>query len=84
MRADAETTWVLYFVEPPEHVVLQELERDVLSVLSTNQMEGHATWVNKLDAANDRFVHRIGIFIFRFPEDPMTQSQGGRLRVPGD
>jgi hypothetical protein len=56
MRDDAETTLVLYFVESDEHVVLQELECDVLSVLSTNKVEGHATWVNKLDAANDRFV----------------------------
>jgi len=56
MRADAETPKVLYFVEPPEHVVLQGLERDVLSVLSTNKVVGHATWVNKIDATNDRFV----------------------------
>jgi hypothetical protein len=56
MRDDAETTRVLYFVESYEHVVLQGLERDVLSVLSMNQVEGHATWVNKTDAANARFV----------------------------
>jgi hypothetical protein len=56
MRADVETPKVLYFVDSPEHVLLQELERDVLSVLSTNKMEGYATWVNKLDAANERFV----------------------------
>jgi hypothetical protein len=56
MRDDAETTRVLYFVEPPEQVVLQGFERDLLSVLSTNQVEGHATWVNKIDAANARFV----------------------------
>jgi hypothetical protein len=56
MREDAETARVLYFVEPHELVVLQGLERDVLSVLSTNKVEGHATWVNKMDVANDRFV----------------------------
>ncbi len=56
MRDDAETTRVLDFVEPPEQGVLQGLERDILSVLSTNQAEGHATWVNKIDAANARFV----------------------------
>jgi hypothetical protein len=56
MRADAEIPQVLYFVEPAEHIVLQGLEHEVLSVLSTNKMAGHATWVNKIDAANDRFV----------------------------
>ncbi len=56
MSDNAETTMVLYFVEPPEQVVLQGLERDILSVLSTNKIEGHATWVNKIDTANDRFV----------------------------
>jgi len=43
-------------VESPEQMVLQGLERDILSVLSTNQVESHATWVNKIDAANARFV----------------------------
>ena len=43
-------------MEPPEQVVLQGLERDILSVLSTNQVEGHATWINKIDAANSHFV----------------------------
>ena len=56
MRDEAETTRVLDFVEPPEQGVLQGLERDILSVLSTNQAEGHATWVNKINAANARFV----------------------------
>ena len=56
MREDAATSRVLYFVEPHELGVLQGLERDVLSVLSTNKMVGHATWGNKMDAANDRFV----------------------------
>ena len=56
MRDDAETTKVLYFVESDEQVVLQGLEGDILSVLSKNQVEGHATWVNKTDAANARFV----------------------------
>jgi hypothetical protein len=56
MRDDAQTTMVLYFVESYEHVVLKGLEHDVLSVLATNHVEGHATWVNKIDAANDRFV----------------------------
>ena len=56
MRGEAETSMVLYFVDPPEQVVLQGLEPDVLSVLSTNQVEGHATWVNKIDASKARFV----------------------------
>jgi len=56
MGAEGGTPRVLYFVEPDEQVVLQELEGDVLSVLSTNQIEGNATWVNKTDAANARFV----------------------------
>jgi hypothetical protein len=56
VRDDAETTKVLYFVESDEQVVLQGLEGDILSVLSKNQVEGHATWVNKTDAANARFV----------------------------
>ena len=56
MGAEGGTPRVLYFVEPDEQVVLQELEGDVLSVLSTNQIEGNATWLNKTDAANARFV----------------------------
>ena len=56
MRDEAETIRVLDSVEPPEQGVLQGLERDILSVLSTNQMEGHATWVNQIDAAKARFV----------------------------
>ena len=55
MRANA-TTRVLFFVESEEHVVLQTLEEDVLRVLSTHQVEGQATWVNKIDATDMRFV----------------------------
>jgi hypothetical protein len=56
MRDGAETSRVRYFVEPHEFVVLQGLERDVLSVLSTNKVRGHATWIPKMDATSTRFV----------------------------
>jgi hypothetical protein len=68
MTDDAETTRVLYFVEPPEQVVLQGLERDILSVLSTNQVEGHATWVRKISVAQwcfcDTLVQEPTCFYF--------------------
>ena len=56
MKNDVETASVRYFVEPHEFVVLQGLESDVRSVLSTNKMRGNATWVPNINAASTRFV----------------------------
>jgi hypothetical protein len=86
MRADA-TTRRLYFVESAEQVVLQELEGDVLSVLSTNQVEGHATWVNKIDAANDRFVQlwaateSQSTFLLEWPSSDLSAHALEELRA---
>ena len=86
MRDDAETTRVLYFVESEEHVVLQELESEVLSVLSTNKMDGHATWVNKTDAANDRFVQlwaateSLSTFLLEWPSSELAVHSLDALR----
>ena len=87
MRDNAETTMVLYFVEPPEQVVLQGLERDVLSVLSAHKMEGHATWVNKIDAANDRFVQlwmateSQSTFMLEWPSSELSAHALDELRA---
>jgi hypothetical protein len=87
VRDDAETTMVLYFVEPPEQVVLQGLERDILSVLSTNQVEGHATWVNKIDAANARFVplwvatESQSTFMLEWPSSELAAHSLDELRM---
>ena len=87
MRDDAETTRVLYFVESDEQVVLQELERDVLSLLSTNKVEGHATWVNKIDAGNNRFVQRWvatesqSTFLLEWPSSELSARSLDALRI---
>jgi hypothetical protein len=87
MRDDAETTMVLYFVESDEQVVLQELEGDILSVLSTNKVEGHATWVNKINAANARFVQlwvateSQSTFLLEWPSSELTAHSLDELRA---
>lgn len=84
---DDETTRVLYFVESFEQVVLQELEPDVLSILSANEVECHATWVNKIDAANHRFVQLwVGTewqstFLFEWPSSELSVGFLDELRA---